>query len=109
MHGLLENPYHDNTKSRITNENNQAEIHGTKASEMIFGNVGNDVIISGGGKSDTLVGGAGADTYVFSTVFSPNGKEVESAKIIDGVSGCSGTVKGESSHWPRRRNLMSVV
>ena len=84
MHGLLENPYHDNTKSRIINENNQAEIHGTKASEMIFGNAGNDVIISGGGKSDTLVGGAGADTYVFSTVFSPNGKEVESAKIIDG-------------------------
>jgi hypothetical protein len=25
------------------------------------------------------------------------------------VSGCSGTVKGELSHWPRRRNLMSVV
>ena len=84
IHGLLENTHHDNTKPRVTNENNQVEIHGTTTSEMIFGNAGNDVIFSGGGKSDTLVGGAGADTYVFSTVFSPNGKEVESAKIIDG-------------------------
>ena len=84
MHGLLENVHYNNTKPRITNENNQAEVHGSNASEMIFGNQGNDVIFSGGGKSDTLIGGAGADTYVFSTVFSPDSKEVESASIIDG-------------------------